>query len=491
MIRCTYTIRLEYTKDQIFDLDWNFFSDGNGNDYVSRSDPKSHKRNILSNQIYFMIDGVRYLADFTKNTLTYRIKNPPSDIVGSNYKGYEMVICSKKWDEKLFYDIIPTGESFRKSPEHMNRVNITNVNTIFNYNKGHIKLYVYSCGDLKTFHYVISLMKDLFCYYESVQMEPHSTNVSKLDVLKAYDPKLFINTYSRECSILPEIGNVNDFEYPKNSGRYYKASPGTYLGLKENNLENKEEYPFIINCYKQNHSTNYNTLMFKYLSDNVHNRKLDSHSFRSIFGYCSLKKIPELLLQEYYTFSKDKIGSIIDTEECGEKIYRIYEYTLKINIIIVEKRNRVYPLIPFHVYPYFWDFVEDYKTIIILKKKKMDYIIYECDDDTRRNIIEQKLCMTVRSTNITDYVNQVVDIDGKCRMYQTSEGDWIPCESRPLDCPEVSIVPDMHNYLFSITNDIKYLGTQRRYALTHFEKKAKKKSENIVEVFEEEDEDDF
>ncbi len=97
--------------------------------------------------------------------------------------------------------------------------------------------------------------------------------VSGIEALRKMFPELFVNNYTRECPVLPVMISVEDAERIRHEGqrvlfyynRYYTAPTNKYfVGLKRNRLSNKDVFPCLVTCYRQDHMHRKGSQTYKY-----------------------------------------------------------------------------------------------------------------------------------------------------------------------------------------------------------------------------------
>lgn len=331
-------------------------------------------------------------------------------------------------------------------------------------------------------------------------------------------PDLFISGYSRECPNLPLlIDNLEDalilqnngklvIQYPLNTGYYYTSSKeGYYVGLKENRMNNRAKYKYLINCYMDNHENKPHSHLYNYihgidnkmrhiktvltLPNNFKNfttlQRIQVHNFdeyiykNNILAIFSPKNnfsdicIPQLARQECFrNTNKDilemlKMGNKIDLV----KLYRCFEYIFEINIIMLKMDTNNYAsvVIPEHCHKYIWKCRYD-RSIFVIQRLTNTYgvndivydiitdnetgYIFDNNDTFAKYILDEKKRLTTPDTFDINYdliEEQYIDPMGKCMLIKLTNGEYIPHNTAPLPIP----CNDTYNFLGNIMDDIE------------------------------------
>jgi len=161
----------------------------------------------------------------------------------------------------------------------------------------YLKFTILSINNNNNLNKIIEIVSKLFTYYNNnfnKYLKEYQNyiqdfkikkelNIQKDFSLKDIKSDLFVNGYSRVCqsykmlSVDNKNNNKNSLKFPKDSensftyscsGNIPKYSNYKYIGMMENNkLSNKDKYPFIPCCYKDDHINNPNSLIYKYIND--------------------------------------------------------------------------------------------------------------------------------------------------------------------------------------------------------------------------------
>ncbi|AOC55089.1 hypothetical protein LCDVSa005R [Lymphocystis disease virus 3] len=112
---------------------------------------------------------------------------------------------------------------------------------------------------------IIDFYREYIPSFAKAELKRKSVKIKKI-ALKDVAPDIFIPTYSRQCLNIPEaVDSIDDLEdvpfmrfpvYGESQPRYYvcpyKSHP--YPGLRVNNLNNKDKFPYIPCCYSKDQS---------------------------------------------------------------------------------------------------------------------------------------------------------------------------------------------------------------------------------------------
>lgn len=353
-----------------------------------------------------------------------------------------------------------------------------------------------------------SKLEDIYIINEApVPQKAICSSISNIKNLRMALPELFINNYSRECTVLPvmieeeQVDYVkshlrrNVIYYPKSGpfGRYY-TSPNEYffVGLKKNRLPNKDIFPYLVTCYRSDHSTKSNSETYKYEKDcipsqyGVNTRSSRARKNKPIPRVLMIKGVdysrksveyssficaieaaigisidesvfpenPQVVKQELWDESDEHIVKIINDRSIsgyGSMTYRYFEELLEVSIhVIVTKNNNLDGFIPRHNKPYIWS-VDYYKHIIIFENFKTVYgetfcsydvlvdnstnkTIFDNEEPIVKLLVTQKCAASIQSDNINieNIEKQLIDKKGKCRMVLMYDGSNIETLTRPL-----------------------------------------------------------
>lgn len=338
------------------------------------------------------------------------------------------------------------------------------------------------------------------------------SGISNIKNLRMALPELFTNNYSRECTVLPVMIKEEQVDYVKNHlhrnviyypkigpfGRYY-TSPNEhfFVGLKKNRLPNKDIFPYLVTCYRSDHSTKSNSETYKYENDyisvqsSVNTRSSRTRKNKPIPRVLMIKGVdysrknvdhpsfiraietatgifidesvlpdnPQVVKQELWDKSDDHIVNIINDRSIsgyGSTTYRYFEELLKISIhVIVTRNNNLDSFIPQHNKPYIWS-VDYHEHIIIFENFKTIYgetfcsydvlvdnctnrTIFDNEEPIVKLLVTQKCAASIQSDiiNIDKVEKQLIDKKGKCRMLLMYDGNNIETLTRPLIVPTI------------------------------------------------------
>ena len=270
-----------------------------------------------------------------------------------------------------------------------------------------------------------------------------------ISALRAVVPRLFVSNYTRECPRLPILISESvarniiaeggmAIRYPKEDGNWYTAPDGLFVGLKNNRLSNREEYPYLVTCYVSDHMKREKSKTYEYYTDTQRicqskRRPLPRMISMMSSEYCRTKLgcdiievlevaldtkidrynlpwLPQLVKQELWDVDDETIMQAINKEPkaldvFGKKYqkakkrdakvfglildnflpcsltFRYFEELLKISIHVIVINGGVFePMIPRHEGEYIWSPPYE-KNIILFENKKTTYregeIFYE------------------------------------------------------------------------------------------------------------------
>lgn len=168
----------------------------------------------------------------------------------------------------------------------------------------------------KMFTYYSSKLNTLIGYYEKfipefsllesreleeIEETNDTDDNKRISALKRYAPDLFISGYARICQNRKPVPVMNTedekkwitknkqiIKFPKNTENKYVCPDDDYpfVGLINNNLQNKHEYPYLPCCYKTDQSKSDESNLNKYLydidtPDDLINTKHVTHIFKT------------------------------------------------------------------------------------------------------------------------------------------------------------------------------------------------------------------
>lgn len=420
--------------------------------HISINNQKS-KINIKKNAITTSENYYNYNAKLTETysnfrgnivkTISSQFKYARLNNIIQSYFNNVVIINDQKdksQDKNIVYNmnIVPTFS--RISPSVKVKANDNIISIIIN-----------NCSCPIEYDIIAKLSICIFDKYNKVYEEGDNSSMNRLKYLRSINPRLFVRNYTRECSVLPIYINENIdnncIEFPQGSGQYYTAPEGYYVGLKENRLDNKSEFPYIIACYKTNHLDNSSRIIYKHIN-NMQIQPKVVHSLLDIFrDYEEVGSVHmNVMMQELY----DVNINTYQIKGIGDE-YRYFEELYNINIIIVDKQENV--ILPKHKEPYFWDYNSSRCTIILKQNKvKSNYSYEKLHRHTERFIVS-KLNITNRSTynpNL-NYLSQHIDFNGKVRMLKIND-EWIEAIGAPLNVPKEFVLNTHINDIMAISN---------------------------------------
>ena len=316
-----------------------------------------------------------------------------------------------------------------------------------------------------------------------------------ISALRKVVPDLFVPNYTRECPILPLLVSESviaegTIEYPSQSGNFYTAPKGLFVGLKKNRLTNNTIYPYLVTCYESDHMKRKNSKTYAYYNDTeikFYPKKKPVPRMISMisYEYCRIKpdggrtagydiievlefvldikidrynlpSAPQLVKQELWDVDDKIIMQAINGFNglflsCF-LTFRYFEELLKVSIHVIYINEGVFePMIPRHEGEYIWS-PPYHKNIILFENKKTTYKkgtsyyeilmrkkdickVFDDDNEIVQYITRQKRKNSVPVENIPDDVlEQVIDSEGKCRIVKTPRGDE-EVFTRPLCVP--------------------------------------------------------
>ena len=324
--------------------------------------------------------------------------------------------------------------------------------------------------------------------------------VSGIGELRKVLPELFVKNYTRECPMLPIMISQSEAErmmhtkrvilYPicEDSGksRYYTAPDGYFVGLKRNRLENKDEFPYLVTCYVQDHMNRVGSDTNRYyhgeaeFKKDVRTRKRPlpkfiydpryhrekASSFVDAVEHATRTKIehfpwcPQVVRQELWDSSDEDIMSAIRGHGPGSCVYRYFEELIGVSIhVVVIRDGNFEPLVPRHKGHYVWStshplhivVFETYRTTYGVPSCSYSFLaigdttVFETEDSIVSYLIAQKKSDSVAPPELDDKVcEQVIDRNGKCSLIVTTNGDHIRTYTRPLSVP---LMPEPASFL--------------------------------------------
>jgi hypothetical protein len=238
-----------------------------------------------------------------------------------------------------------------------------------------IRILQFSDDELyKSFIYVVKKLLTIFKnkqvditreYLENVpNFSEHSINILDEEIieryLKDYDPEIFLPGYQRDvCQHVPKVTEEPEkynpsqvLAFPKNNPRNYVCDDPEYkfIGVSQNSLENKQEYPWLPCCYRNDQSKNIKLLKYhsSYIdNDNLNadkgyviktNKFVDSGSFGVIPSFINSILSLSFSKQFYRAGVKNTRYSFV---ECVHKAINGLESTLDIENILNDLFSKI------------------------------------------------------------------------------------------------------------------------------------------------------
>lgn len=151
-----------------------------------------------------------------------------------------------------------------------------NLSKLLSTNDPYIRIFISTAStDFDISKFIEMFSKILYLYYieyESIykiykkyipSFHPKINLERKLNIpTQKLDPELFLPNYSRSCPHIPKVLEENEHAeheliFPKDSATRYTCTDPIYKfpGVRENNLENSDKYPYIPCCFKTDQST--------------------------------------------------------------------------------------------------------------------------------------------------------------------------------------------------------------------------------------------
>lgn len=515
--KCEKVFNTTLTESSIIDFNCDYIVFDNNTALISRKltkIPNIHRK-IRNNCIFFKLNNINYLLDTLKHTVSRTSSNSSEyflldELDARNYQGTIIKHWPKKWSREKFESIVRSLDIVHSIYVYENTRNVT-IKSIFgrsspiirfSHKLGILKIKISQCSCPIEYNYIAKLSEIILHEYVKIEDDIENTNSNRLSLLRTIDYRLFIENYSRYSNILPEISPYNTkgydyfdnklvIEYPLESGNCYTSPDGYFVGLKENNLPNNNEYPYIITCYLTNHLLRHNSITYKYYNniDIVKNIDTLEDCISARFDIVNSCVDESVKYQELYI--------CIDTKD-DHLFYRQYEEQYDINIIIVDKNNK--PVIPNVPYPYFYDFNKNRQTVIVSRIKSTNYYIYKIKNSVSEDeIIQEKLSITKRSDYISDNaLYQYIDINGKRRAYYI-DNKWIESIGAPINVPIKTyyhpLVENNINMIDSVNIALglqtpAYRQTTRAYILKHISPKTRSYHRKKI-VYSSDEDDDF
>lgn len=430
------------------------------------------------------------------------------DLLQTDFRFLIAYQLSKCWNIYFFAHIISTHSKFRQwiaysesqqpisaKIKKMIRVLhsriVMTINTQDDYN---LSIRISNTSSYDEACKIYAMMKEIFSYYnnnydtiyelynhhspkEDKKDPTSSLYQSRIGYLRIMEPDLFISGYSRECPILPIlINNVEEAErvntysfvirYPIETGYYYTAPEGYFVSLKKNRMKNRDKYPYLVNCYREDHRLKNGSNLIKYYGEKVaktSSRPLSTSVKKSsrippnlVIPFSHCEPLPE------YIIDKRIVKQELDT-------IPLDEYTIEADIILIEtdSSNLASIVIPKHVDQYIWRrkydrciiIIQEYKGAYGMKDLKYDIVVkddgncfYRYDDyDSIVRLAALKESHTTKGISSSYHIRdgkfismwdtnsrvsqQYVDENGKCIVIWNDKNEEKLCYQEPLDVP--------------------------------------------------------
>jgi hypothetical protein len=346
---------------------------------------------------------------------------------------------------------------------------------------------------------VLEKMLDVYTRIAPSCVEPHVyPRVSSIEALRHEIPELFVYNYTRECPVLPIMVSQEEAEqicntqrvilYPLegDKARYYTAEQGRFVGLKRNRLKNRDEFPYLVTCYIQDHMNRPSSDTYKYyhgrstsdvltrskkgpMPKSIHDSRYNRIKVASFaeavkcavaVDINSYPWCPQIARQELWDMTDADIMVSVANGP-GSCVYRYFEELVCASIhVVVIKNGNMEPLVPRHKGHYVWAppyqrhvvVFETYKTTYGKESCSYSFLarggatMFDDADDVVSHLVAQKSAESVRPPDLLlesirehGVLEQVIDRNGKCRTVITGHGVQVDTYMRPLGAP---VVPD-------------------------------------------------
>jgi len=491
--RCQIDINKNLSLDFLLSLDFDYILLPDKTRIISRKNKKSFVPLCIENSIRFSIENQKFVIDKENGILKtiinlkegknfYNIYSESDILKKYNYQGTISRWISKRWNIMEFANIITnhsiisefccieeTSHCIGKDKKKRIKIIFENLFSktepilFLNYSSDHLTIKIRNCPCPEEYNIIAHLFICILQVYQDTIPEKDEINYNLLSVLRIINPELFIENYTRECSILPipliseENSNLKNIlynhifpdqkidyskaiEYPLGSGNYYTAPEDYFPGLKRNRLKNKDKYKYIVTCYKKNHLKNPRSETYNFFYSNSSLKK--NHSLEECILEAGCKKKDDINVYDCVLF-QDIYNQEINSEQISSfqdhLLYRYYEEIYNINIILLDYSSVYISKCP---KPYFWDYNNKRDVIFINKKSNNNFYLLQIDKSIQKKWIKRKESVTQRSQinyNYKNVTSQFVDINGKRRMI-LENNVWKESIGAPLNLPHEDYV---------------------------------------------------
>lgn len=292
--------------------------------------------------------------------------------------------------------------------------------------------------------------------YRIPESTTYSTQImtypTRIGYLRSMVPDLFISGYSRECPVLPILITDPDealhqsrdrlvIRYPLDSGYYYTAPDGYYVSLKKNRLKNRDTYPYLINCYREDHRLRPNSHLNQYYfntsaqpsrSSLRKSSHLPSNLRFSVPCHCvPITATPPRMTQELDPMPVDASS-------------------IKADLLLLETNssNIASVVIPKHIHPYIWRqqydrciiIIQSYRGAYGVRDLAYDMVVkdggdpfFSYHDPTVAHLVAIKKSHCIETPRVLGE-SQYIDENHKCVAVKRDDG-WTECIQEPLDIP--------------------------------------------------------
>jgi len=449
-----------------------------GSDRPSPKDPTSSELHIQWRDAWVCVaDDCLWFTnhhDRAKNTewlreMLHEIPLPYSPLQEADYRYITTYPLTKPWDVVVFAHILTTHHEYRQrlaysesqqpiSAKVKKMIRIANTRVVVTMNIADPDLLSIRMSNLEKDQYdtIMALLNKVLIHYHNVYEEVfelyyHVPAMSSLTIterspesyisyLRRMDPELFISGYSRECPVLPRLltepppPDVFYIRYPSDSGYYYVAPEGYFIGLKKNRLKNKDAYPYLINCYKENHLL-----------------KRNSHLYQYCYGTDTLATHAE-------SQKRHSLPHNIPIDGAYCRPVDVAPSDTDLIFIEVDSSNVASLVIPKHVHKYMWRrrhehcsvIVQQYKGAYGMKQMVYSMVMLAGEHTFRYDAHPFLTALAARleqhsGTDVVNGTEQYVDEHRKCVLVRLEDGQLQECYQEPLDIPllELSDVSDL------------------------------------------------
>lgn len=437
---------------------------------------------INNERIWFLSNNdiqhdINFIEEIRDEILIY--VHTYSELLQTDYRYITIYSLRKIWNIHIFAHVISTDSKFRQyiaysetqqpisaKVKKMMRVKnsrvVITINTTDNYTLS-IRMSNLEKGE---YDEIYELLRNIFKYYDENYERIYPLyhfgkspknficntpkTQSHIGYLRMMDPDFFISGYSRESPVLPiliptaeEASTIKSLviRYPMDTGYYYTAPDGYFVSLKKNRLKNKDKYPYLVNCYKENHVLKPGSNLYRY----YHPDSIPESRTKKITN------IPSNLNLDCHAHCEriDKLDN---------------EYDIQADIIILEadSSNLASIVIPKHINKYIWRrkydrcilIIQEYKGAYGMKTMTNNIVVHGTDYFFTYKDHPAVVRLAEMKENydepVVEGIRQYVDENDKCVVVWTENGEEKECYQEPLNVPVCQL-----NDVSELIDDVK------------------------------------